>query len=263
MSNHPYINIAIKAARNAGNVITKGLERLDIIDVLEKNPLDFVTEIDHQAEKIIIDTIHKAYPNHSILAEETGAIPKQDQDITWIIDPLDGTHNFMRGLPHFCVSIAVQKGKTVEHGVIYDPIRHELFTASRGQGARCNNHRLRVTQRNQLEGAMLATAFPWGKQQVIDHYLTRSRSLFTDYAYKIRCTGSAALDLAYVAAGRLDGFWELELQPWDMAAGALMIKEAGGLVSDFDGSEAYLERGNIVGASPRVFKALLQALYQK
>jgi myo-inositol-1(or 4)-monophosphatase len=258
---HPIVNIAVRAARRAGNLIANSVDQIDRLTITEKSTNDFVTEVDRQAEQAIIDVIHDAYPDHSILAEENGVIPgkRGGTEFRWIIDPLDGTTNFLHGFPQFAVSIGVQQNGRLEHAVIYDPMRQELFTASRGGGAQLNDRRLRVTQRRGLEGALLGTGFPFKQQVHLDAYLATFRALFSMTA-GIRRPGSAALDLAYVAAGRLDGFWEIGLNPWDMAAGVLLIQEAGGLVSDFSGGNDYLDSGNLVAASPKVFKAMLQAI---
>lgn len=253
----PMINIAISAARRAGEVIIRKLERIDTLTINEKQANDFVTEVDIQSEQIIIDTIRNAYPNHAILAEESGEHP--GEDVVWIIDPLDGTKNYCHGFPHIAISIAVQIKNKIEHGLIYDPLRQEFFTASRGRGAQLNARRIRVTQRKQLQHALLGTGFPFRDKKLLPVYLKTFESLFMQCG-GVRRAGSAALDLAYVAAGRLDGFWEFGLKPWDIAAGTLMIKEAGGLVSDFQGGETYMQSGNIVAGNPKIFKHLLQVL---
>ena len=254
---HPILNIATRAARRAGNTITRAIERLDTIHFTEKQHNDFVSEIDQQAEREIIEEIHKAYPSHGILAEESGITP--GDEYVWIIDPLDGTTNFLHGFPHFAISIAIQYRGRVEHGIIYDPMRQEFFTASRGAGARVNERRLRVTEKKSLEGTLLGTGFPFKQQQVLGPYLETFKAISL-HAAGIRRAGSATLDLAYVAAGRLDGFWEIGLSPWDLAAGTLMIKEAGGLVGDFNGGENFMQTGNIVAGNPKIFKALLQII---
>lgn len=252
---HPILNIATRAARNAGNIIVRALERLDTVSFSEKEQNDFVSDIDQQAEAEIIAVIRKAYPQHGILAEESGFT--EGDDFLWIIDPLDGTTNFLHGFPHFAVSIALQhKGKT-EHGLIYDPVRQEFFSASRGGGARVNDRRIRVSQQKTLNGSLLGTGFPFKHLDLLNPYLETFKAI-SPAAAGIRRAGAAALDLAYVAAARLDGFWEIGLSPWDIAAGALMIQEAGGLVSDFSGRENFLESGNVVAGNPKVFKALLQ-----
>ena len=254
---HPLINIAIRAARRAGDIINQALPRLDRLVISEKGVNDFVTDIDQKAEMAIIDTIRQVYPNHGIIAEESGE--QKGKECTWIIDPLDGTTNFMHGFPHFSVSIAVRCKDVLEHAVIYDPNRSELFTASRGSGAQLNNRRIRVSPKKPFSQALLGTGFPFKNKALLTEYLAHFEKLFEQCAGIRRC-GSAALDLAYVAAGRLDGFWEYGLKPWDIAAGTLLVKEAGGLVSDFNGGETYLTTGNIVAASPKLLKGLIQEL---
>lgn len=241
----------------AGNIIVKGLDRLDDMQVFEKDHNDFVTEIDRAAETKIIHTIRKAYPDHAIHAEESGETG--ENDIVWIIDPLDGTTNYMHGFTHFAVSIAIcEKGK-IEHAVVYDPIRGDLFTGSRGQGSHLNDRRMRVSDRKSLDGCLIGTGFPFRDHEHLHAYLETFKSLFTK-ASDIRRAGSAVLDLTYVAAGRLDGFWESGLKEWDMAAGALLVREAGGFVADFTGGENFLKQGHIVAANPKVFKAMLQVI---
>lgn len=256
---HPFLNIATKAARSAGNIITRALERLDTVQITEKTHNDFVTDIDTQAERVIVDLIHKNYPNHGILAEESGSSPGSSDETVWIIDPLDGTKNFIHGFPHFAISIAVQQKGRIEHGLIYDPIRHEYFTASRGGGAQLNNRRLRVSSRTTLPTALLGTGFPFRNPSRVVPYLKGFEALLAQ-ASGIRRAGSAALDLAYVAAGRFDGFWEFDLAAWDIAAGALLVQEAGGLVSDMEGTENYLTSGHIIAGNPKIFKAILQTI---
>ncbi len=254
---HPALNIAIKAARQAGNVITRAFGRIEDIKVTTKGNNDFVTEIDQRAEATIIQVIRQAYPEHAILAEEGGAT--DGNDYCWIIDPLDGTTNFVHGFPQFAVSIALRHRDRIEQAVIYDPISQELFTATRGCGAYCNQRRMRVSSAKGLTGTLLGTGFPFRDYQYLDEYLACFKALLLKTS-GIRRPGAAALDLAYVAAGRLDGFWEIGLKPWDMAAGVLLIREAGGLVSDFSGGEDYLERGQIVAGTPRVFQEILQEI---
>jgi myo-inositol-1(or 4)-monophosphatase len=252
----PIVNIAVRAARAAGNIIIRAVDRLDSLHITEKQPRDFVTEIDQQAEREIIKIIHKAHPTHGILSEECGEIP--GDDFTWIIDPLDGTRNFIHGFPQFSVSIAVSYKGKIEHGVIYDPVRQELFTATRGRGAQLNERRIRVSKRATLEECLLGTGFPYRQSDAHIQAYTDSLHAILPICGDVRRAGSAALDLAYVAAGRLDGFWEMGLKIWDFAAATLMIKEAGGLVSDFSGSEDYLKTGNIITGNPKILKALLQ-----
>ncbi|MEO5703247.1 MAG: inositol-1-monophosphatase [Gammaproteobacteria bacterium] len=252
---HPMLNIAVRAARSAGNIIARAADRVDSFTVTLKAQNDFVSEVDHQAEREIIKVIRKAYPHHGILAEESGA--QTGDDYLWVIDPLDGTTNFLHGFPQFSVSIALKHKGQLEQAVVYDPLRQELFTATRGAGAQLNERRLRVTKIKGLEGALLGTGFPFKQQQHLETYLNTFRSLFP-MTSGIRRAGSAALDLAYVAAGRLDGFWEIGLSEWDMAAGALLVQEAGGIVGDFSGGDEFLATGNLITGNPRVFKAMVE-----
>jgi len=254
---HPLLNIAIRAARNAGEIIVRSVDRIETLTIEKKAANDFVSEVDRKAEAEIIEVIHKAYPEHGILAEESGI--QQGNDFTWIIDPLDGTTNFLHGFPQFAVSIAVKNKNRLEHAVIYDPMRDELFTASRGDGAQLNNKRIRVSSHFKINEALLGTGFPYSDMKYLEPYMAMLKSLIPNTA-GIRRPGSAALDLAYVAAGRLDGFWELDLKSWDIAAGALLVQEAGGLVGDLTGNNNYLESGHIVCANPKLFKALLQEI---
>ena len=254
---NPTLNIAVRAARSAGNVIIRNLGKLDTLAIHTKDRNDFVTEVDQQAEREIIYTLRKAFPDHGILAEESGL--REGDENQWIIDPLDGTTNFLHGFPQFAVSIAMRHKGRMEHGVIYDPLRQELFTASRGAGAMLNDRRIRVTKRKTLEGSLLGTGFPFKSQHHLETYLDMFRALFPQTA-GIRRAGSAALDLAYVASGRLDGFWEIGLNIWDMAAGVLLIQEAGGLSSDFSGGHNHLESGNIVAGNPKLFAEILKTI---
>jgi myo-inositol-1(or 4)-monophosphatase len=252
---HPMLTIAVKAARRAGGIINRAARDLDGITITAKRHNDFVTEIDQAAEAAVIDILKKAYPDHAFLAEESGATGKSDY--VWIIDPLDGTTNFIHGFPQYAVSIGLQHKGKLTQAVIYDPGRNELFTASKGRGAFLNDHRIRVSRRARLDDALIGTGFPFRELEHIDEYLRIFKTV-TEKTVGIRRAGSAALDLAYVAAGRLDGFWEIGLSPWDMAAGALLIFEAGGLVSDFAGEANYFDQGRIVCGSPKVFAQLLQ-----
>ena len=254
---HPMLNIAVRAARSAGNNIVRNLDRVDSLAVQTKDRNDFVSEVDRQAEQEIIGILRKAYPDHGVLAEESGH--QDGNDYQWIIDPLDGTTNYLHGFPQFAVSIALRHKGRIEQGVVYDPLRQELFTASRGAGANLNDRRIRVTNRRNLDGALLGTGFPFKSQQHLDAYLDMFRALFPRTA-GIRRPGAAALDLAYVASGRLDGFWEIGLSVWDMAAGVLLIQEAGGISSDFVGGHDYLENGNLVAGNPKVFAEILKAI---
>lgn len=250
---HPMLNIAVRAAHNAGDIIMRSSENAASIQVDQKGKNDFVTEVYRYAEKEIISVLRTAYPDHGILSEESGH--HDGDEYTWIIDPLDGTTNFLHGFPQFSVSIALKRRGRLEQAVIYDPSRQETFTASRGSGAKLNNRRIRVTQQSSMKGALLGTGFPYKNRQHLDPYLAMFRSLFEESA-GIRRAGSATLDLAYVAAGRLDGFWEIGLQPWDMAAGVLMIREAGGIVTDFDNGGTYLDSGNLIAANAKMRKII-------
>lgn len=258
----PMLNIALRAARQAGEYIVRASDRLDILAVSEKGSNDYVTEVDRAAEEIIIKLLQKTYPDHGFLAEESGSTDKGGE-YCWIIDPLDGTTNFIRGIPHYAVSIACQYQGRLEHAVVYNPVTREEFTASRGRGAQLNGRRIRVSGRTNLDGALLGTGIPFRNHQSdkLPAYLQTLGELAPQVA-GIRRAGSAALDLAYVAAGRFDAFWEMGLQPWDMAAGLLLIQEAGGLVSDFEGGNRYLETGNVVTGNPKCFKHVLQVVNQ-
>lgn len=252
------LNTAVRAARAAGNIIQRASERVDTLAIETKRRNDFVSEVDHQAEATIIDMIRRAYPDHAILAEESGSHQGQ-QDYLWIIDPLDGTTNFLHGFPQYAVSIALMHKDRPEVAVVYDPVSQDLFTANRGGGAFLNNRRLRVSQKKTLEGALLGTGFPYRENQDLESYLDTFRALYPGTA-GIRRAGAAALDLAYVAAGRLDGFWEFGLNPWDMAAGVLLIREAGGIVCDFGGGENHMRSGNVVAANPKLIHQMLQKI---
>ncbi|KON79588.1 inositol monophosphatase [Azoarcus sp. PA01] len=257
---HPTLTIAVKAARRAGTVINRASMQLDILTVQTKSPNDFVTEVDQAAEAAIIEVLRDAYPEHGILAEESGeSAESANSEYQWIIDPLDGTTNFIHGFPQYAISIALAKNGVLEQAVVFDPTRNELFTATKGRGAFLNDRRIRVSKRTRLNEALIGTGFPYREFDNIDAYLGMFKDL-TQKTAGIRRPGAAALDLAYVACGRLDGFWEMGLQPWDMAAGALMIQEAGGLISDLAGEAAYMETGNIVAGTPKVFGQLLQVI---
>jgi len=254
---HPMINIAVRAARNAGRIILRYYERTESLHVDEKSRNDFVSEVDRQAEQIIIKELRNKYPSHAILGEESGG--HKGDDYQWVIDPLDGTTNYLHGLPQFSVSIALKHRGRLEHGLVYDPLREEMYTASRGAGAQLNDRRLRVSQRIDLEGALLGTGLPFRDQRFVKEYLGMLEALMKDSA-GIRRPGSAALDFAYVAAGRTDGFWELGLSEWDFAAGALLVREAGGVVSDISGGDRYLETGNVITGGFKVHAAMLKAI---
>ncbi|MGO1296643.1 MAG: inositol-1-monophosphatase [Vibrio sp.] len=254
---HPMLNIAIRAARKAGNHIAKSLENAEKIETTQKGINDFVTNVDKEAEAMIIHTIQSSYPEHCIVAEESGLIEGKDKDVQWIIDPLDGTTNFVKGIPHFAVSIAVRmKGKT-EVACVYDPMLNELFTAQRGSGAQLNNARIRVKQIKDLQGAILATGFPFKQKQHSESFMKILSSLFVECA-DFRRTGSAALDLCYVAANRVEGYFELGLKPWDLAAGDLIAREAGVILTDFAGGTDYLKSGNVVASSARGVKTIIK-----
>lgn len=255
----PMLNIAIKAARAAGQIIVRHMDRLDTLSVRDKQPNDYVSEVDDLAEREIIRVIRRAYPGHAILAEESGS--QGEGDYQWIIDPLDGTTNFLHHFPQFAVSIALRHQGRLEQAVVYDPAKDELFCASRGAGATLNNRRIRVTSLKDLDGALLGTGIPFREDQDLDAYLRGLRAMLPGTA-GVRRAGSAALDLAYVAAGRLDGFWEYGLNAWDMAAGVLLVQEAGGLVGDPRGGADALASGDVVAASPKVFKAMVKRLVQ-
>ena len=253
---HPMLNIAIRAARSAGKVIMRATEQLDKVQAEQKGTNDLVTNVDRDAEQAILEVLAKAFPEHGFICEESGTLGNADSDHQWIIDPLDGTTNFVKGIPHFSVSIACQiKGKT-EHAVVFDPVRGEVFSASRGQGAQLDSYRTRVGKSRDLKGTVLATGFPFKSKHHKESYLAMFSDMFEETA-DMRRAGSAALDLAYVAAGRVDGFWEIGLKPWDTAAGELLVKEAGGLVTDFTGGHGYVSSGNIVAGNAKVVKAIL------
>lgn len=253
------LNIALRAARKAGELIERSFERLDTVKIENKRPNDFVTEVDRSAEKIIIQNLRKAYPDHSFRGEESGTTEGKNPDYVWVIDPLDGTTNFVHGMPHFSVSIACLYKGQIEHAVVLDPIKREEFTASRGRGAFLNGRRIRVSTRRGMEGALIGTGIPFDGPALakIQPYLACINEIAGQTA-GIRRAGSAALDLAYVAAGRFDAFWEMHLNEWDFSAGVLLVTEAGGLISDFHGGKTYLETGHIVCGTPKVFKPILQ-----
>src|SRR5688572_15218993 len=253
----PLLNIAVKAARRAGDIIVRAIPRLEAVQVESKGRNDFVTEVDKAAEADIIQTIRRLHPDHAILAEESGA--DGSGDVVWIIDPLDGTTNFMHGNPVFAVSIACQIRGRLEHAVVFDPMRQELFTASRGDGAQVDGRKMRVSKQITLENSLIATGFPYRSDSPwLDEYLAMLKVVMTQAA-GVRRPGAAALDLAYVAAGRVDGFWEMGLKAWDTAAGTLLITEAGGRVGTLTGDE-YKQGGHIIGGTPRVYAALVAAL---
>ena len=256
----PHVTIAARAARSAGNVILRYMNRIDGLNIVEKQQMDFVSEVDKLAEAEIIKELRRAYPDHAILAEESGAIGKGP--LTWVIDPLDGTHNYLRGIPHFSVSIALLEKGVPIHAVVFDPLRDELYTASKGDGAYLNDRRMRVSKRENLGGAMIATGFPFRQREHLTAQLDMTRAILGQ-AEDIRRSGSAALDLAYVAAGRYDGYFEIGLKPWDMAAGVLLVHEAGGRYCDFAGRDGIPASGNIIAGNLNVAKAMVDAIGQQ
>jgi myo-inositol-1(or 4)-monophosphatase len=253
----PLLNIAIRAARRAGDLIVRNVDRVPSLDVRSKSRNDFVSEIDQAAERDIIETIRRSHPDHGFLGEESGR--SGGDEFIWIIDPLDGTTNFLHGFPTFAVSLACEYRGRLEHGVIYDPMRQELFTTSRGDGAQLDGKRIRVSKQAGLEGALVGTGFPYrANARWIDEYLAMLKAVMQQTA-GIRRPGAASLDLAYVAAGRIDGFWEIGLNAWDTAAGTLLITEAGGHIGTLSGGE-YRQGGNVIAGTPKVYEALVEAL---
>lgn len=248
-----------KMLREAGQLILRSLNRSDDIQVHEKKPNDFVTEMDRRIEDLLIDHIRKVHPHDAILTEERGVINPGKSNREWIIDPLDGTRNYIQRIPHYCISVALRVGGVIQEGAVYDPIKEELFTAKRGSGARLNSHRIRVKNAQFLKDSIIGFGFPFRHSDAARDIFFKQWQALAPQCADMRRTGSAALDLAYVAAGRFDGFFEYGLEIWDIAAGALLVQEAGGLVGDFCGSDAYLESGDIVAANPKIFKALMQS----
>jgi myo-inositol-1(or 4)-monophosphatase len=257
---HPTLNIAVKAARRAGSIINRASLDVDKLKISVKQQSDFVTEVDRAAEDAIIEVLREAYPSYGILAEESGlSDTSSTSEYQWIIDPLDGTTNFIHGVPQYAISIGLSHKGAMTQAVIYDPNRNELFTASKGGGAFLNDKRIRVSKRTRLNESLIGTGFPYRMFDHVDAYL----AIFKDMAQKtagMRRPGAASLDLAWVACGRMDGFWELGLSPWDIAAGVLLIAEAGGLVSDLAGESNYMKTGNVVGGNPKIFSQLLQII---
>ncbi len=257
---HPMINVAIKAARAAGAIINRAALDVEAVRISQKQVNDFVTEVDHASEQMIIETLLTAYPGHGIQAEESGRTHgAQDSEFVWIIDPLDGTTNFIHGLPVYCISIALAVRGKVEQAVIYDPSRNDLFTATRGRGAYLNDRRLRVSKRIRLADCLISTGFPFRSEDDIDTYLRMLGDVMRRCA-GVRRPGAAALDLAYVAAGFTDGFFESGLQAWDVAAGSLLVTEAGGLVGNFTGEADFLEQRECMAGNPKVYGQLVALL---
>lgn len=254
---NPMLNIAVRAARSGGRVLLRYFDHVDALEITSKGVNDFVSEVDRNAEQAIIEVLRQTYPDHAILAEESGTT--EGNDYQWVIDPLDGTTNYLHGFPQFAVSIALKYRGRLEVGVVYNPLSEEMFTACRGSGALLNDRKIRVSNRKDLKGALLGTGFPFRDFQHIDAYMGMFKDLCSQTA-GIRRPGSAALDFAYVAAGRLDGFWELGLSEWDFAAGALLIREAGGLVTDIAGGEQYLKTGNVIAGNVKLHNALLRTI---
>jgi len=257
---HPTLTTAVKAARRAGNVINRGARDLDLLTVSTKGPKDFVSEVDREAERQIVETLLSAYPEHAILAEEgTAKGANASAENVWIIDPLDGTTNFLHGFPQYCVSIALAHRGQVTQAVIFDPCRNDLFTATRGRGAFLNDHRIRVSRRAHLRDCLIGTGFPFRDGSYLDTYLKMMKTMIESTA-GLRRPGAAALDLAYVAAGFYDGFWEVGLNAWDVAAGSLLVLESGGLIGDLSGNGDYLHGGQVIAANPKIFAQMVTAL---
>ena len=254
---HPMLNIAVKAARRAGNLIHRAADNLDHLTVTKKSHADYVSEVDRVAEQTIIETLLGAYPDHAILAEESGT--QGDSEFVWIIDPLDGTTNFLHGYPQYAVSIALQHKGVLTQAVVYDPAKNDLFTATRGRGAYLNDRRLRVSKRKELVDALIGTGFPYSSFEHVEAYMAIFRDLMQQTA-GLRRPGAASLDLAYTAAGRYDGFFETGLKPWDMAAGCLLITEAGGMVGDLQGNDNFLSSGHVCAGAPRIYEQMLQVI---
>jgi myo-inositol-1(or 4)-monophosphatase len=258
---HPMLITAVKAARRGAAIINRASFDIDRLQVTEKKHNDFVTEVDQAAEQAIIEVLRNAYPDHAILAEESGASANlhDENENVWIIDPLDGTTNFIHGFPQYCVSIGLQQRGQITQAVVYDPTRNDLFTATKGGGAYLNDKRIRVTKRDRIGDALIGTGFPYSELQQLDEYMQMFR-IMTEKSAGLRRPGAAALDLAYVAAGRLDGFFEKGLKPWDMAAGSLLIMEAGGIMGTFAGESDYLYKGNVIAGTPKVFAQMVALL---
>ena len=257
---HPMLNIAVRAARAGGKIIMRNFDRLDRVRVSEKSAKDFVSDVDRQAEAEIIGVLHKAYPDHGFLAEESGAHAGATADgYQWIIDPLDGTTNFLHGFPQFAVSIALSYRNRIEQAVVYNPVSQDIYTASRGAGAELNNRKIRVSSCRTLSTALLGTGLPFREDDDFDAEFAVLRQ-FAEKTVGVRRPGAAALDLASVAAGQFDGFYESRLQAWDIAAGALLVREAGGLITDLNGGEDWLKNGSIVAAPPKLLPEMLATL---
>jgi myo-inositol-1(or 4)-monophosphatase len=255
---HPMLNIAVKAARRAGAIINRASQDIGTLTVKSKNFNDFVSEVDIAAERAIIDTLKDAYPTHGFLGEESGPT-SNESDFIWIIDPLDGTTNFLHNFPQYCVSIALQHKGEITQAVIYEPNRNDLYTATKGRGAFLNDKRIRVSKCDKLQESLIGTGFPFRDFKHLDTYMSMFKSMLQKTT-GIRRPGSAALDLAYVANGSLDGFWEIGLSPWDIAAGGLLVREAGGIISNLNGKDGWLQSGNVLAASPKIYDAMVETL---
>jgi myo-inositol-1(or 4)-monophosphatase len=255
---HPMLNIAVKAARRAGAIINRASQDIGTLTVKSKNFNDFVSEVDIAAERAIIDTLKDAYPTHGFLGEESGST-SNESDYIWIIDPLDGTTNFLHNFPQYCVSIALQHKGEITQAVIYEPNRNDLYTATKGRGAFLNDKRIRVSKCDKLQESLIGTGFPFRDFKHLDTYMSMFKSMLQKTT-GIRRPGSAALDLAYVANGSLDGFWEIGLSPWDIAAGGLLVREAGGIISNLNGKDGWLQSGNVLAASPKIYDAMVETL---
>jgi len=258
---HPMLNTAVKAARKAGSIITRASFDLDKLTVRTKRQNDFVSEVDHAAEDAIISTLKAAYPDHGFLGEESG-YHDRDAEYLWIIDPLDGTTNFLHGVPQYCVSIGLQQKGVLQQAVVFDPNRNELFTATKGVGAYLNDRRIRVSRTDKIGDALVGTGFPFREQVNLDEYLRMLKNVMKTCS-GVRRPGAAALDLAWVACGRMDAFWEIGLSAWDMAAGALLVREAGGLVADLEGGEKFLDNGRILATNGKLFSTTLKLLHER
>jgi len=262
---HPLLNTAVKAARKAGTIILRHADHVDRLNIESKGRNDFVSEVDRLAEAEIIQIIRHAYPDHAILAEESGDHRGDQHGETsgspykWIIDPLDGTTNFLHGYPQYAVSIAVSDNDKLDQAVIFDPLKDELFIASRGKGAQLNDRKIRVSKTTSMESALLGTGFPFKNLENIDTWIETFRQLLPETS-GVRRAGSAALDLAHVASGRLDGFWEFGLKPWDIAAGCLLIQEAGGIVTDFNETNEFMKNGNVIAGNPKIYEHMVKIL---
>lgn len=256
---HPMLNIAVRAARAAGNVITRNMDRVDTLKIDRKQRNDLVSEVDKQAEYEVLRVLNKAYPDHAIVGEEGGLHGDKNAEYTWIVDPLDGTTNFLHGFPHFNVSIALRHNGRTSQGVVYNPVSQELFTATRGDGAWLNNKRIRVSKTHAIGDALLGNGFPYRDGDDVDKHINAVREL-TTRCRGIRRPGACALDMAFVAAGRLDGYWISGFSEWDVAAGALLVREAGGLVNDFNGGSDFVESRTLICGNPKIAHTMIETI---